>query len=761
MNTGTIRKALFGQAIRTKDSAHQTISKTVGLAVFASDSLSSVAYAGGEVLLILAVLGTSYFWTAIPITVGISILLIILTFSYRQTIFTYPGGGGAYIVSRDNFGEVAAQVAGAALLLDYILTVAVSIASSVDQMASAFPGLFAYKVQIALLLVLFITIINLRGVKESGTIFAVPTYFFVTMMLIMIGTGLVKAMSGTLGVVENVPVVDVPVSTLSGMALAFVMLRAFSSGTTALTGVEAISNGITAFKPPASRNAAVTLMWDAGLLMLMFLGLGILGYLVGAQPSHQEVLISQVARVVFGTGIMRILVLISATVILVLAANTSFNGFPRLAALQASDGFLPKQFTFRGSRLVFSWGVILLAAFASLLLVVFQGSVSRLIPLYAIGVFICFTLSQAGMAWRSRRIGALMREGKLNPGDSIPTMGSVMHHDPHWKTKMYMNGFGAVVTAIVTVIFMVTKFRDGAWLIMLLIPILVYIFTRIHGHYKHVAEILSTAGQHINTEKRYVEAIVLVGDVHRETLRLVEFAMSLNVPWKAVHIAVNEERVAGVKRKWDERVGVGELVIVRSPFRSLTRPLRTYVEKILAAHPNGYVQVVMGELRTGNTATQALHQNAHIIQRLALNDIPGVVATIVPFQLEAYGDMNGHAHKDHAHGKAGGNGGHAGPPGVDSGRDVSAVAPLPHVTWENDEDDIEELEAQLEAMHVDGDEVEFQEGDVMTAAQLDELTAAATAHHAKPAASAPSATATSSTAIDSTVPGSSVSGQGE
>jgi amino acid transporter len=349
MNTGTIRKALFGQAIRTKDSAHQTISKTVGLAVFASDSLSSVAYAGGEVLLILAVLGTSYFWTAIPITVGISILLIILTFSYRQTIFTYPGGGGAYIVSRDNFGEVAAQVAGAALLLDYILTVAVSIASSVDQMASAFPGLFAYKVQIALLLVLFITIINLRGVKESGTIFAVPTYFFVTMMLIMIGTGLVKAMSGTLGVVENVPVVDVPVSTLSGMALAFVMLRAFSSGTTALTGVEAISNGITAFKPPASRNAAVTLMWDAGLLMLMFLGLGILGYLVGAQPSHQEVLISQVARVVFGTGIMRILVLISATVILVLAANTSFNGFPRLAALQASDGFLPKQFTFRGS----------------------------------------------------------------------------------------------------------------------------------------------------------------------------------------------------------------------------------------------------------------------------------------------------------------------------------------------------------------------------------------------------------------------------
>ncbi|MGL4650416.1 MAG: APC family permease, partial [Caldilineaceae bacterium] len=638
MGIGGFRNVLFGRALRTKESPHQTISKTVGLAVFASDSLSSVAYAGGEILLILAILGTSSYWMAIPITVAISFLLIILTFSYRQTIFAYPSGGGAYIVARDNFGETAAQVAGAALLIDYILTVAVSIASGVDQIASAFPVLFEYKVQLALLLVLMITFVNLRGVKESGRVFAVPTYFFVFMMIVMIGYGLFSALTGNLGQVTNVPPLEIEPIPLTGFALAFLLLRAFSSGTTALTGVEAISNGITAFKPPKSKNAATTLVWDAGLLMIMFLGLGILGYLVAAQPSEKEVLISQVARTVYGDGLMRLLTLGSATVILIMAANTSFADFPRLAALQAGDGFLPKQFTFRGSRLVFSWGVILLAAFASLLLIVFQGSVSRLIPLYAIGVFLCFTISQAGMAKRWRRVGRLMRSGNLAPGQEIETMGSIIHHDTHWSWKMILNGTGAVITSIVMMIFLITKFTHGAWLIVLLIPILVWVFTRIHRHYKSVAVILSTAGQHASDERRPMQAIVLVGDVHRETLKLVEFAHSLGVPWKAVHIAVNEERVADIQKKWAERVGMGELVIVRSPFRSLTRPLRSYVEKLLRQQKGGYVQVIMGELRTGNPATQALHQNAHIIQRLALNDLPGVVATIVPFQLETYRD---------------------------------------------------------------------------------------------------------------------------
>lgn len=356
MTLSDFRRVVFGRELQTIDASHQTIGKAVGLAVFASDSLSSVAYAGGEILLVLAALGEQFYWMAIPITVAISVLLLILTFSYRQTIFAYPSGGGAYVVARDNLGEAPAQTAGAALLTDYVLTVAVSIAAGVDQIASAFPVLFAYKVQISLLLILMITVVNLRGIKESGRVFAVPSYFFITMMLLMIGVGFYQAASGTLGTVGFVPGAEHIVTPVTGLAFAFLVLRAFSSGTTAVTGVEAISNGITAFNEPKSKNAATTLMWDAALLMIMFLGLAILGYLVGAQPSEQEVLISQVARTIYGDSWLRLITLYSATIILIMAANTSFADFPRLAALHAGDGFLPKQFTFRSSRLVFNWG---------------------------------------------------------------------------------------------------------------------------------------------------------------------------------------------------------------------------------------------------------------------------------------------------------------------------------------------------------------------------------------------------------------------
>ena len=636
MNINRMRYVVFGRALKTSESPHQAISKTVGLAVFASDSLSSVAYAGGEILLMLAILGSTFYWLSIPITVGISILLIILTFSYRQTIFAYPSGGGAYIVSRDNLGEVPAQTAGAALLTDYILTVAVSVASGVDQIASIFPPLFAYKVQIALFLILLITYVNLRGVKESGTIFAAPTYFFLTMMLLLLGTGFWQVFNGTLGTVTNVPEAIHSTSSVTGFAFAFLLLRAFSSGTTAVTGVEAISNGITAFKQPRAKNAATTLLWDAALLMILFLGLGILGYLVGAQPSEKEVLISQVARTIYGEGLLRSITLISATVILIMAANTSFADFPRLAALHAGDGFLPKQFTFRSSRLVFNWGVILLAGFASLLILMFQGSVSRLIPLYAIGVFLSFTLSQTGMVRRWQKIGRLMASGELTPSKTITTQSTILHYDAHWVGKMILNGVGATVTAVVTVIFLVTKFSSGAWIIALLIPALLWLFFRIHHHYRHVANMMSTAGQQFQQAIHPVRTIVLVSDVHRETMRLVEFAQSLGVPWEAVHIAVHEERVADIQRKWQERIGIGELVIVPSLYRSLTRPLRWYIEKALKENPQGYVQVIMGELRTSSALSQLLHQNAHIIEQLALRGLDRVVTTVVPLQLEQF-----------------------------------------------------------------------------------------------------------------------------
>lgn len=630
------RHRLFGRQLKTKEGPHQTISKTVGLAVFASDSLSSVAYAGGEILLILAVVGTSGAWLAIPITVAIASLLIVLTLSYRQTIFAYPSGGGAYIVARDNFGAGMAQVAGAALLIDYILTVSVSVASGVDQIASMFPVLFTYKVQIALLLVLFITFMNLRGVKESGTVFAVPTYFFVLMMLLLITTGLWQWFNGTLGTVGLVAGAEHATQNVTGLAFAFLLLRAFSSGTTAVTGVEAISNGITAFKEPKSRNAAITLVWDAGLLMVMFLGLGILGFLVGAQPSESEVLISQVARTIYGAGVLRFLTLLAATVILIMAANTSFADFPRLAALQAGDSFLPRQFSFRSSRLVFNWGIIILAACSSLLIYVFAGSVSRLIPLYAIGVFVCFTLSQAGMAKRWRTIGGKMEQGELTPTTSVPTTASVLHHDPYWRQKMFLNGFGAAVTAIVAVIFLVTKFIHGAWVVMLLIPALVWFFDRIHKHYLHVAQVLSTAGERISREKRNIKTLVLVGDVHRETMLLVEFANSLGGDWTPIHVAVYPERVPEIQQKWRERVGLKPLEIIEAPYRGLIQPVRAYVKKLLRGHPDSFVHLIIGELNTGNPMSQLLHQNAHRIEQGGLRDLEGVVTTIVPLQLEAF-----------------------------------------------------------------------------------------------------------------------------
>ncbi len=635
MNKSQVRTLTFGRALRTRESSHQTIDKTVGLAVFASDSLSSVAYAGGEILLILAVLGASSFWMAIPITVAISALLIVLTFSYRQTIFAYPSGGGAYVVARDNLGEVAAQIAGAALLIDYILTVAVSVASGVDQIASIFPIMFGYKVQIALLLIMFITLMNLRGVKESGRVFAVPTYWFIAMIVVLLGTGAFQAVTGTLAPVQDVPGVEPRGLPLTGMAFAFLILRAFSSGTTAVTGVEAISNGIGVFKSPKSRNAATTLMWDAGLLMFMFLGLGILAYLVEAKPSGEEVLISQIARAVYGDGLLRSATLLSATVILIMAANTSFADFPRVAALQAGDGFLPRQFTFRGSRLVFSWGVIILASIASLLIIVFQGSVSRLIPLYAIGVFVCFTLSQGGMAKRWRRIGRLIEAGELAPDGKIVTPHSVLRYDSHWRAKMALNGFGATVTAVVALIFLGTKFSHGAWIIVLLVPSLVWVFFTIRHHYVHVAQALSTEGQKLSHEKRAVETIILVSGVHRETMRLVEVANSMGLPWKAVHIAVDEEKVPELQRKWQERIGMGELLILKSPYRSVTQPLHAYVKRRLRRHPDRYIHIIMGELRTKNRLAQILHQNARHIEELALADLEGVLTTVVPFTLES------------------------------------------------------------------------------------------------------------------------------
>lgn len=622
-----VGRFLIGKPLATKELPHQAISRPIGLAVFASDALSSTAYATEEILVILAIAGggAAIFANSIPIAIAIAILLAIVTISYRQTIYAYPNGGGAYIVARDNLGEFPAQVAGAALLTDYILTVSVSISSGVAQITSAFPDLLPFRVDIAVAVIGFMTIMNLRGVKESGRVFAIPTYFFLGAMFLTLGVGAYQYFTGGLGTIEPESVEAIEYGT-SGLTL-FLLLRAFSSGCTALTGIEAISNGITAFKEPRSHNAATTLMWMSAILITLFLGITLLTHQIEAIPSEHETIISQLGRAIYGEqSLMHLLLLAGTALILLMAANTSYADFPRLAALAASDGFLPRQLTFRGSRLVFSWGIVTLAGAASLLVVVADARTTALIPLYAVGVFLSFTISQAGMVVHFLRIA------KIKPGEVVKGLETDLHYDPYWRLKMFVSGFGAVCTGIVMLVFAITKFKDGAWFIVLLIPTLVLLFFRIHYHYKTVAAKLSRENiTPIRTSK--VQVIILVDDVHAETVRLVNYAKSLQHPWRAVHIGVNPEKAAKIRQKWQERIGEGELIIIDSPYRHLAEPVKEYVEKILEEDPDTFVNVIMGHLAMDTYWEQALHQNTAFIFNFALSRLDRVVVTQVPYQI--------------------------------------------------------------------------------------------------------------------------------
>ncbi len=618
---------LIGKPLQTKDLPHQAISKPVGLAVFASDALSSTAYATQEMLIILSLAGGSavLFGLSIPLAIAIAVLLVIVTLSYRQTIYAYPNGGGAYIVARDNLGEVPAQIAGAALLTDYILTVAVSISAGVEQITSGFQGLIPHRVEIAVAVIILMTVVNLRGVKESGRIFAVPTYFFLSVMFLTLGVGFFRFATGTLGVVEGVETLHHSVLEPLGL---FLILRAFSSGCTALTGIEAISNGITAFKQPRSHNAAITLVWMSSILITLFLGITFLAHQVGAQPSHVETIISQMGRTIFGDGsILYYMVLAGTALILLMAANTSYADFPRLAALHAGDGFLPRQLTYRGGRLVFAWGIVALAITAALLVILAGAQTTQLIPLYAVGVFLSFTISQTGMVVRLQKVG------KHKPGEKVAGLETELEYDPHWRKHQIISAVGAVSTFIVLIIFAVTKFSTGAWFVVVLIPALVFIFFRIHHHYKAVAQSLSLQGARPELDKRPVRTVILIDDVHRETVRMVNFAKSLDHPWQAVHVGVSPEKAESVRQKWNERIGEGELVVLPSPYRLLAEPIKEYITQLQEETDGAFVHVIMGHLVMDSFWEQALHQNSAFIFNLALGGMDRVVVTSVPYQI--------------------------------------------------------------------------------------------------------------------------------
>ena len=624
----SISHYLIGRPLSTADAPHQTIGKAIGLAVFASDALSSTAYATQEIMVILAVAGTMAFGYVFPISLAIVALMVIVTISYEQTIHAYPGGGGAYIVARDNLGEAPAQIAGAALLTDYILTVAVSIAAGVAQITSAYPELFPYRVWISVGAVFLIMMINLRGVKESGIAFSVPTYFFIVMLYVTVGTGLIRHFTGTLGVVVDPPHLEVE-SVVSAIT-PFLLLHAFSSGTAALTGIEAISNGITAFKEPRSRNAGITLIWMAVILATLFLSISFLANHIGAIPSESETVISQLGRTVFGgRGIPYLLVISATTVILIMAANTAFADFPRLSALAAADGFLPRQLTFRGSRLVYSNGIITLSIIASILIIIFKASVTLLIPLYAIGVFLSFTLSQTGMARRWWKIG------HLKQGQEIVEQGSTLKYEPGWKYKMLINGFGGFCTAIVMVIFAATKFRDGAWVVLIIIPLLVKNFFTIHHHYQDLVSNLSLdrfSGLPARQTRHRV--IMPVSGIHQGTVQALRYAKLLSDDVTAVHVSLDPAETEKVQKKWKIWGEGTRLVILDSPYRLFIEPLLAYIEDIVeSGQPNETMTIVVPQFIPSKRWHYALHLRTAEVLRQELLSKPGVVVTDIPYHV--------------------------------------------------------------------------------------------------------------------------------
>jgi amino acid transporter len=528
----SLKRAVLGRPLPTSALAHERLGKPTALAVFASDNLSSVAYATEEILKVaVPVAGLAAFAAVMPVTIGILAVLAILLFSYRQTIKAYPSAGGAYIVTKDNFGLMTAQIAGVALLTDYVLTVAVSASAGVAAVTSAFPVVYPARVPMTVICIWFLAWGNLRGVRESGRMFAVPTYFFIATMVLLLTVGLIRALTGGL---HPIPAPS-DAAIGSGAISTFLILHAFASGGAAVTGVEAISNGVPAFRPPEWKNARTTLMWMGTTLGVMFLGLSFLAMRLRVIPSETKTVISEVGRAVFGTGALGyalfLALQIATTMILILAANTSFADFPRLANFHAGDDFMPRQLTKRGQRLVFSNGIVGLAVAATALVILLQADVHRLIPLYAIGVFTSFTLSQGGMARRHLRM-----------------------KEPGWRVGLLVNGVGAVTTGIVTVVVAATKFWEGAWAVLLFVPVMVWLLVRMNrmygGEHRELFEDLTPLAREPRNPPRVA---VIVEQLDRAALHALQYARTIRTRRiRAVHVDVDGDATIRLARRWAE-----------------------------------------------------------------------------------------------------------------------------------------------------------------------------------------------------------------
>ena len=605
-----VRRVLFGRILKTEEELEERLSKVKALATFSSDNLSSVAYATELIMFTLLSAGAAAFWLVMPVSGLIVGVFLVIVISYRQTIRAYPSGGGSYIVAKENLGTGPAIVAAAALLTDYVLTVSVSVAAGIAAIASAFPGrLDAWIVPLSVVAIAFVMLINLRGIRDSGTIFAVPTYLFLVTTLGVIGIGLVRTVLGDAPQVTGVAPAIVKPETLGVLLL----MRAFADGCSAITGVEAVSNGVPAFKPPEWRNARTTLTVMGVLVAVMFLGLSLLAGITHAIPSTHETVISQIGRSVYGTGPVYYLFQLATTGVLILAANTSFADFPRLASILARDGFMPSRFAFRGERLAFSAGIVVLGIIATIVLVAFGGRVEALIPLYAVGVFTSITISQAGMVrhwFRDQTAG--------------------------WRRSAAINGFGALATAVVTVIFAVAKFALGAWLIVIIIPTIAFAMLFIHGQYeRRRLETSVRAELVVAGPLREQHVVVPVPDVTREVVQAIKFGRTMADDVWAVHVTDNLAEGEELRKRFERQVPGIPLVLLESPYRQLVRPLIRYFEYAAERAPNDVFVVLLPEYVPRHWWESLLYNDNGRRIRNGLLGRPNVVVANVPYRREA------------------------------------------------------------------------------------------------------------------------------
>jgi amino acid transporter len=598
-----LKSLLIGSPMSTAQAKHERLGKVSALAIFASDCMSSVAYATEEILLVLVLGGTLALQYSPPIGIAIGLLVAIVASSYWQTIHAYPGGGGAYIVAKDNLGTMSGLIAGAALLVDYVLTVSVSTASGVAAITSAFPALYPHRVAICVGCVLTIMVANLRGLRETGRTFAVPTYGFILALAVLVLGGFYQYLS------RGAPPApaDVPAQEAFGL---FMVLRAFSGGCAALTGIEAVANGVQAFRPPESRNASITLAWMAFILGGSFMAVTFLAHFYHIVPSSEETVLSMLAREVFGRGWMYYTVQVFTAVILLLAVTTSFAGFPMLASLMAKDGFLPRQFANLGDRLVFSNGILILAAVSSFLLIAFGGSTHALIPLYAIGVFTAFTLSQAGMVkhwWKER--------------------------SPRWQLSATINALGAIATALVVVVIAITKFAHGAWIVIIITPAMIMGFIAVHRHYDSLRGQLTLKGFSPPKLGRH-PVVVLVGGLHRGTVTALTYARAISPNVTAIAVDLDPTTTSRMRQQWPEWAPEVPLIVLDSPYRGVIQPVLQYIDKMEQQRDGDYMTIILPEFVPAKWWQHLLHNQTALLLKTALLFRRGKVAISIPYHLD-------------------------------------------------------------------------------------------------------------------------------